>query len=381
VKATGKEPLELLAEIPHSIMHANPEVLLLGLGSVLILLLHPRIKLAWVKQVPAQVFVLLFAVPLGLYFDMDHAHDYLVMAHHYHVGPEYLVTLPASLLDAITFPDFSMISTAPSIKYIVMFTLVGSIESVLSTLAVDSLDPKKRASNLNKDLLATGLGNLLAASIGGLPMISEIVRSKANIDAGATSQRANFSHGVFLAVAVGAFPGILHEIPLAALAAMLVFTGARLASFREFTHAKAIGTDQLMLFMTTLVVTLATDLLVGVAAGLVLKMILHWLRGAPLTKLFSTKVESTRDGSTLNVTIRGAAAFTALLKLRKHLIGLGADTQLVRVNLTEAVLVDHTFLHRLETMSNEWEHTTLELVGVDSLLAVSDHPHSTRRRA
>jgi len=381
VKAAAKEPLELLLELPRSLVHMNPEVATIGLGSLLILFLHPRVKLGWVKLIPAQAFALLFAVPLGIYFGLDHAHDYQAFAQHYHVGPEYLVTLPSSLVAAVALPDFSVATSGAFIKCVVMFTLVGSIESVLSTLAVDALDPAKRSSNLNRDLLATGVGNLLASSIGGLPMISEIVRSKANIDAGAQTSKSNFFHGAFLAIAVGAFPALLHQIPLAALAAMLVFTGTRLANVRELIHVKEIGKDQLALFLTTLFLTLATDLLVGVLAGLLLEVILHWRRGASISTMLSTRVLAEREGDTLKVRIAGAAAFPAILQLRKHLCQLGPEVNLVSVDVGGAVLVDHTFLARLDGMSQEWPQARLEIVGIDRLRPASLHPHATRRRS
>jgi len=381
VKAVAKEPLQLLAELPHSVMNMNPEVAIIGLGSLAILFLHPRVRIPWVKRIPGQAFVLLFAVPLGIYFGLKHAHDYQAFAQHYHVGPEYLVTLPSSILSAVSFPNFSGALSGVFIKYVIMFTLVGSIESVLSTLAVDALDPAKRASNLNRDLFATGIGNLLASFIGGLPMISEIVRSKANIDAGARSSKSNFFHGLFLAIAVGAFPAVLHQIPLAALAAMLVFTGTRLAHINELLHIKEIGKDQLALFLTTLVVTLATDLLVGVMCGLLLEIILHWRRGASISTMLSTKVLAEREGNTLRLRVAGAAAFPAILQLRRHLSALAPEVELVTVDVGGAVLVDHTFLARLDGMSQEWPKARLEILGIETLRPASVHPHATRRRA
>jgi MFS superfamily sulfate permease-like transporter len=380
VAPEAKEPLELLAEIPNSIAHSNPEILLLGTLSLLILFGWPLIRRRWANAIPAPVVVLVVAVPLSLWLDLDHSHAYQFLSHQFHVGPEFLVQLPGSLLDAFVFPDFSMVFSAASLKYVVMFALVGTIESTLSVLAVDSMDPEKRPSNLNRDLLALSMGNLCSSLVGGLPMISEIVRSKANVDAGAQSRWANFFHGAFLLMFVALAPGLLHEIPLAALAAMLVYTGARLASPRELWHVKQIGLDQLALFVTTLIITLATDLLIGVAAGLVLKVILHRVRGATFTQIFRARVEKSQQGSELRLTLHGAAAFTSLISVRKSLADLDPSFRKVVIDVSDAALVDHTFLSRLEGLSNEWPNVELEVVGIEALTPHSPHPHSTRRR-
>lgn len=380
VNPEGAEPLELLAEIPKSLAHANPEVLLIGALSLLILFGLPLIRKKWVKAIPAPIVVLLIAVPMGMYFHLETAHDYLFAASSYHVGPEYLVSLPGSLLDAIVFPDFSVVFTAASLKYVVMFALVGMIESTLSVIAVDSMDPERRPSNLNRDLLGTGIGNLICACIGGLPMISEIVRSKANIDAGAKSRWSNFFHGGLLLLFVALAPSLLQHIPLAALAAMLVYTGARLAAPSELIHAKKIGIDQLVLFLTTLLVTLATDLLIGVGVGVALKLVLHRLRGASIGKLFKTGVEQSTEGSELRIAIHGAATFTSLLKVRKALAGVDESITRVVIDLSDVVLVDHTFLVRIDAISNEWDGTELVYVGIDRLSPQSSHEHACRRR-
>ncbi|MCA9682677.1 MAG: SulP family inorganic anion transporter, partial [Myxococcales bacterium] len=277
VAPAAKGPLPLLAEIPHSVVHANPEIAAIGLLSLIILFGWGPLKkkLTMLAKIPPQIVVLVVAVILGFAFDLEHEHYYRMFDGEFKIGPDYLVHLPGSLLDAIAFPDFSQITSATSIKYIVMFALVGSIESVLSTIAVDTLDPAKRASDLNRDLLVVGVGNLIAACIGGLPMISEIVRSKANIDAGATSRFANFFHGLLLLAFVALLPMVLQHVPLAALAAMLVYTGTMLASPKEFKHMGELGKDQLLLFLVTLFMTLATDLLVGVATGFALKVVMH----------------------------------------------------------------------------------------------------------
>lgn len=381
VAPEAKEPLHLLAEIPQSVAHANPEILLLGGLSLIILFGLPLIKTKWARVLPAPIIVLAVTVPLSLWFDLDHSHAYQFLSHQFEVGPRFLVSLPGSLFDAIVYPDFSVVFSGTSIKYIVMFALVGTIESTLSVIAVDAMDPEKRTSNLNRDLLALSIGNLTSAFVGGLPMISEIVRSKANVDAGAKSRWANFFHGAFLLLFVAAVPGLLHEIPLAALAAMLIYTGARLASPRELIHVKHIGTDQLILFMTTLVVTLATDLLVGVATGIILKIILHRLRGATFKQLFRTRIERIDDGEELRLKLHGAAAFTSLLSVRRALTNLERPYEKVLLDVSDVVIVDHTFLRRVSELSDELPGTEIEIEGLENTTPHSPHPHASRRRA
>ncbi len=380
VRPEGQEPLELLAEIPHSLAHANPDIFAIGLISLIILFGMPLLRFRWVKAVPAPMVVLLVTVPLGLFFGLDHDHIYTFWNSPYHVGPENLVSLPGSLMEAITFPDFSVIASAASMKYVLMYALVGTIESTLSVLAVDSMDPEHRTSDLNRDLLAVGVGNLVSALVGGLPMISEIVRSKANVDAGARSHWSNFFHGTFLLVFVAAAPGLLHHIPLAALAAMLVFTGARLASPAELWRTRSIGLDQLLLFVTTMMVTLATDLLIGVGVGLALKVIMHWTRGASPTKLVSTRVEREEVGSELRLKLHGPAAFSSLLRIRGELGQLKPGIERLVVDLTDCPLADHTFLSRVESMAAEVDVPEFSIAGLDGMESLSSHPHSTRRR-
>lgn len=378
VTPESKEVLELLTEIPHSLMHANPEILLVGVISLLIMFLWPLVRVNWMKSIPAPLVVLIVAVPLSAFFHLGVAHAYYFGAHEYVVGPQYLVQLPGNLLNAITFPDFSQVFSAVSLKYIVMFALVGTIESTLSVVAVDAIDPEKRQSDLNRDLRSSALGNLIAASIGGLPMISEIVRSKANVDAGATSVKANFTHGALLLFFVALAPQLLGLIPLAALGAMLVYTGARLASPQEFVHIRRIGFDQLALFLTTMIVTLLTDLLIGVACGLVLKLVLHALRGGTPRKLFSTQIEILEEADSTYLKVKGVAAFPCLLKLRQALSTIPADSKKLVLDLSDVQLVDHTFLSGVEAATLDRPAGYFEIIGHEHLTPASAHPHATR---
>jgi len=378
VKPVSKEPLELLAQIPQNIGHSNPYVLLLGIISLVILFMLPRLPWKALKALPAQIWVLLVTIPIALAMNIQSQHDYLFANQQYHLGPEYLVQLPASLLNIFTFPDFSHLLTAASIKYIIMFALIGTIESTLSALAVDSMDPNKGSTHLNKDLFATGLGNLLSSLLGGLPMISEIVRSKANIDAGAQSRWSNFFHGAFLLLFVALIPSLLNQIPLAVLAAMLVFTGARLASFSQLLHIKKIGVDQLVLFSSTLFVTLATDLLVGVGVGILLKLALHLLRGVPFKSIFYPKIQSHIKQRDLYITIESAATFSSILPLRRTIQQGCHLVDNVIINFSNSNLIDHTFLSYLDTLRQEWPALNFRLEGLGELRSLSQHPHATK---
>ncbi|WP_437774346.1 SulP family inorganic anion transporter [Sorangium sp. So ce1097] len=385
VTPTAKEPLHLLLEIPRSASRLNPEIAAIGVLSLLLLFGYPVVatRARWAQKIPAPMLVLAIALPLAHVFDLEHEHTYTLAATRttYAIGPSFLVNLPGNLLQAIVFPDFSHVGTAASIKYIVMFSLVGSIESVLSAKAVDSLDPEKRRSDLDKDLLATGAGNLIAGLLGGLPMISEIVRSSANIGYGAKSRLSNFFHGTFLLLFVAFAPGLIHRIPLAALAAMLTFTGVRLASPKEFVKTLRIGREQLVIFATTAALCIASDLLVGVAAGILVKLLIHLINGAPLRILFRPEVEERVEGGRVVLRVKHAAVFSNYLSIRRRLARY-ADASHIEIDFAEARLVDHTVMSNLHELKSAMarQGRTLTLSGLGDHFQLSSHPLSARKR-
>jgi MFS superfamily sulfate permease-like transporter len=384
VAPQAKAPFALLAEIPHSLGKMNPEIALIGFVSLVLIFGHMALskRFAVLKRVPAPLLVLLAAVPLGLLFDLDREHTFTWSQSAYSVGPNFLVNLPGNLLSAITFPDFSAVFSAASLKYIAMFALVGSIESLLSAKAVDMLDPQKRRSDLDKDLLATGVGNLICGIFGGLPMISEIVRSSANITYGAKSRLSNFFHGLFLLLFVAFAPMLIHRIPLAALAAMLIFTGVRLASPSEFVKTFRIGAEQLAIFTFTLVVTLATDLLVGVAAGIVLKAVVHVVNGAPLRSMFKPEIETIHSGDRVVLRVRHAAVFTNYLIIKRYLLQQDSAKH-VELDLSHAKLVDHTTMERLHELEHEFSQQGrhFRVLGLEQHRSLSEHPLAARKKA
>jgi MFS superfamily sulfate permease-like transporter len=385
------EPLELIAHLPKAAAHdVNPEIFAIGALSLLILFLVPALPWKALRRIPAPLLVLLVAVPLGSWFDLEHEHTYLFhdgFFHHedaeYRVGPKFLVDLPNTLKnpsDAFFAPDFRALATATGLKYLLMFALIASLESLLSAKAIDLIDPWKRKTDLNRDLLACGAANALASACGGLPMISEIVRSKANVDNGATNRYSNLFHAVFLLSFALLLPDLLHRIPLAALGAMLVYTGFRLAHPREFLHTFKIGPEQLVVFVSTIVATLATDLLIGIFVGVGVKLVIHLFSGVPPKALVKPSVSIVRsDNEPTVIYVRGAAAFTNWLSLRSTILRHTSERGVV-VDLSGTRLVDHSTLEKLHDLKRDFARVCLplEIVGIEGHRPLSRHPLAAR---
>lgn len=398
-------PLQLLAEFPARAIHFNPEILVIGLVSVVILFTHFFIKNKWVKMVPAQLVVVV-AMVLGstLVFDLDHEHKHLLPAHlldgepdngEVVKWPDFLVKLP-NVIDslgkkedevkptdrAFTLPDFRGVATPDGLKWLFLFVAIGSLESLLAAKAIEQLDPWRRKTNFDRDMIGVGLANALVACVGGLPMISEIVRSKANIDNGARTKQANAWHGLFLLAAVLAIPGVLHEIPLAALGGMLIFTGYRLANPTEFVKTFKIGTEQFVVFVGTIVATLATDLLIGIAVGIALKVGFHLWNGAPLKGFVWADVSTVVEGDKkVTILVRQAALFSTWLGLQKVILTQAATKDDITVDLSQTRLVDHSVMEKLHEMEVTLAESgkKLTVVGLDGHLPLSKHPLAARR--
>jgi len=389
VSTDKQEPLELLAEIPHFISEANPAIASIGLLSLGLLALWPTIKkkLQAVSVVPPQLIVLVAAVLIGLYLNLLENHEYRLFGHTYTLGDKYLVPLPSKMfgiLDQVTLPNFQVLQQWIAWKWILMFFIIGTLESILSAKAIDSIDPWKRKTDMNRDVLAVGCANLCASMVGGLPMISEIVRSKANIDNGARTRFADLWHGVFLLVCVSLLPAILHLIPKTALAAMLIYTGFRLAHPSEFSHMYQVGREQFVIFVTTLIVTLATDLLVGVAAGIGMKFIIHLVNGVPIKSFFKAYLDiEPISEDTVKIRASESAVFSNWIPFKRQIehIGLVQRKNLV-IDVSEAKLIDHTVMEKLHETQAELqaEGLNFEIIGLDQHQALSGHAEAARKR-
>ncbi|PPD44031.1 MAG: sulfate transporter [Methylocystis sp.] len=389
VKPDAQTLFQTIGAIPRSFTDMNPEVAIIGFLGLAILALWTLVRNRYLKMLPAPLIVVLVGMALAQYFDLEDEHIYLFLTsaeflphHEFTVGPKFLVTLPANFFSGFAFPDFSRAGESLFWQQVFAIALVGSLESLLSAAAVDKLDPYKRTSDLNRDVASVGLGNAICGLIGGLPMIAEIVRSSANVNNGAKTGWANFFHGLFLLFFVALFPKLIHEIPLASLAALLVFTGYRLASPGEFKKTLAIGWDQLGVFVITIVGVLATDLLIGVAIGVVAEFLFHFWRSVDWREVIKLNrtIEETEPG-VYHVEVRGAAFFGNYLSLKGDLAAIPEGKTII-FDLSETSTIDHTVKENLHHFCEDYRGKggRAEIHGLDRLVATSKHPLAPRKR-
>ena len=365
----GKDPIALFLMIPESIIHEDIRVTIVGITSLIIIFGLPLLQFPIMKKVPAPMIVILVTIPMALIMDFRHTE------------PAFDLVSIGNFWESVGINvSFAMIGSWVFWKYVIMFMFINSLESLLTVKAIDTLDPWKRTSNPNKDLIAVGVGNGLSAILGGLPMISEVARSSANINFGARTRWGNFFHGAFLLLAMLFFIPVIEMIPNAALAALLIAVAYRLASPNEFFKTYKIGGEQLALFVFTIVVTVASDLLIGVASGILLKMVFHLLNGVPIKNLFKANYESSNRGEDFLLKLKGSGVFANVLGFKKAFAALKPGQKVV-LDFTEAHLIDHTFMEYIHHLEENHAHTggSIVAVGFERFKPFSNHPMAARK--
>jgi MFS superfamily sulfate permease-like transporter len=261
-----------LSDLQEMFSNFTPGAIVVGSISMVIMLVgdmkfYKRSKV--LSLLPSALIAVIVGALLTLFFkDMP---DFFI-------APEHLVNLPvikdfSDLKNTLVTPDFSAWQSVKFWSIVLTLAVVASLESLLSIEAADKLDPQRRDSNSNKELVAQGVGNMACGLLGALPVTAVIVRSSANITAGATNKLSAMFHGVLLFLSILFIPQLLMLIPNASLAAVLVFTGYKLTKIELFKQHYRRGLDQFLPFITTIVVMLVTDLLKGVGAGLLVAVI------------------------------------------------------------------------------------------------------------
>ena len=319
-----------------AINYSHLGAIIVTLTSLAILIAFNKVELLRrIKVVPGALVAVIVGVTINEIFKASGSN--LV------ISQEHLVNLPVPKSFSDFFGQFSMPNFAAIGNVEVWITgltiaVVASIETLLCIEASDKLDPLKRYTNSNWELLAQGTGNILSGMIGGIPMTSVIVRTSANINSGGRTKIATITHGILLVIAVLSIPSILNKIPLACLAAILLMIGYKLASPSVFLHMWKSGKYQVIPFIVTVVAVVFTDLLEGVAIGLVVSI--FFILRANLKLAYFFKKEEYKDGEVITIKLAQEVSFLNKAAIKQTLNHLPENSK-VTIDATDTFYIDH----------------------------------------
>ena len=301
-------------------------------GAVVITLISLAILLAWdhvpflrrLKLLPGALVAVIAGILINELFKLSGSS----LA----VSPEHLVTLPVpstaeEFKNLIIFPDFAGFTNPKVWVTGATIAIVASIETLLCIEASDRLDVRRRITDTNLELKAQGIGNLVSAFIGGLPMTSVVVRSSANANAGATSKVSAIIHGILLLICVLSIPMVLNMIPLATLAAVLILVGYKLAKPATFKHFWHNGKYQFIPFVATVVAVVATDLLKGVGIGLLISIV-YILQGN-MKRAYYLSRETLNDADEITIKLAEEVSFLNKAAIKKTLKNVKAGSKVI----------------------------------------------------
>ena len=256
---------------------ANPYVVVISLVGLLLLLFHSKISYKFFHLLPTPMWVIALSIPFAYFFNFFDLQYLSFAGKAYQVGPHLLLDIPDSVIESIMYPNFNKAGTIEFWTTVFSILVITSIESLAIAKAVDKIDPYKRKTDLNKDLTGIGLSTMTAGLLGGLPIIAVIIRSTVNVHNGAKTKWSNMYQGLLLLLFIVVLSPIMQQVPLCAFAILLVYTGFKLASPKVFQQVFSHGIEQLIFFVGTMVLTLYTNLLVGLFGGLSLALLSHLL--------------------------------------------------------------------------------------------------------
>jgi carbonic anhydrase len=322
-KPTGDNAPELLLEIFSSIELALADkssypAAMLGLVSLFLLFIIPSKGISWLSKIPAPMWVI--SIGMGYsYLSQNFPAVFPAFA------DDHLVSLPENLSNSIVFPNFSQIATGTFISIAFSLAFIAAIESLLSIKAVDKLDPLHRRSNVNKDLRALGLATIISGMLGGLNVVAVIARSSVNVNNGATERWSNLFHGIFLGLFFLLFSTQLQNIPLSVLAAILVYTGFKLTAPSQFRAMAEVGWEELLLFILTYMATLFTNLITGIALGMLATLLFQLISMGKGTVFFRNLFRPNtllyeEESHKYHLSVRSFATFPSYQKSPRYLV-------------------------------------------------------------
>ena len=359
---------------------ANPFVVIISLTGLVLLIFHSKLNFRFFQILPAPMWVVALSIPFVYGFNFFDNHMLSFMGTNYELGPKLLLEIPDKISGSIMHPNFNKINTIEFWTTVLSILMITSIESLAIAKAVDKLDPYKRKTDLNKELTGIGISTMAAGMIGGLPIIAVIIRSTVNIHNGAKTKWSNLYQGIFLFLFVVVLSPIMRQVPLCAFAILLVYTGFKLASPTVFKQVYSKGSEQLIFFLATMILTLYTNLLIGLLGGLLLVLVSHMLLARVSIPRFFKLVF--RSGSNLvsnsendyYLKIKGVANFLSVFGINNLVskIPSGAD---VKIDLSQTRLVGMTYMDFLVDFLKAQKETGGKVViaGLDSHVSTSPY--------
>ena len=364
---------------------ANPFVVLISLSGLLLLLFHSKISNRLFHILPTPMWVIALSIPFAYAFNFFEEHSISFLGKAYEVGPSLLLDIPDNIMDSIMYPNFGQIGTINFWTTVISLLMITSIESLAIAKAIDKIDPYKRKTDLNKDLTGIGLSTMAAGFIGGLPIIAVIIRSTVNVHNGAKTKWSNMYQGLLLLLFIVVLSPIMQRVPLCAFAILLVYTGFKLASPAVFRQIYSHGIEQLIFFVGTMVLTLYTNLLLGLFGGLVLALFSHWLLvKVSIPRFFrmilrpGSDIVVLRDGS-YKINIRGVANFLGILKINRLTSQIPSGANAV-IDLSQTRLVGITVLEDLYDLQKIHQRTggVIKITGLENHLSSTKHKLATK---
>ncbi|ALM50277.1 hypothetical protein AMR72_16130 [Flavobacterium psychrophilum] len=331
------------SDIPDIISRFEGGAVIIALVSLAILISWDRIPaLKRLKLLPGALVAVAAGIVINEIFIRTGSDFQLTKTH--------LVTLPipesfADIKGFVVLPDFSAIGNTKVWITAGTIMVVASIETLLCIEASDRMDVQKRYTDTNRELKAQGIGNILSGLIGGLPITSVVVRSSANANSGAKTKMSAIIHGVLLLICVLAIPFLLNKIPLATLAAVLILVGYKLAKPATVLHFWHKGKYQFVPFAATLLAVVFTDLLKGVALGMVISIIFV-LRGN-LKRAYNFRKEEYAEGDIIHIDLAQEVSFLNKAAIKSTLNDIPENSKVV-IDASDTVYIAHDVLDLIE---------------------------------
>ncbi len=397
IAAPAKSMLVTIANLPAVLLQTNLAIAVIGGVCLFLLFYLNRTRHVWMRRIPPPLLVAGIGIGLGYLLQLD---------------AKYLITMPHNIIEGgITLPAFADVWNRTELWWsillvVITLTLIDGIESLATIAAVDKIDPYQRKSDPNVTLRAMGISNTLSSIFGGLTIIPGGVKSRVNVDAGGRTLWANFYNAIFLIIFLFMAKDMIARIPLAAIGAILVYVGWRLCEIQVFRKTYAIGRDQMLIFVVTIVAILATDLLVGILLGIAAEIALLvylltpsfravltgrldygqsfkllWGNFAGLFRnpVIKVKVEEGTGGPYYRISLGSVVCFN-LLPLDKLLQAIPQGAAITLAVTESGRIIDHTAMEYLHQFREECLHAgrPFEIQGLEHFYQFTRHALSVR---